>query len=1270
MSVEKGQPPADADPMGTSARPAAVRSGPAAPAPPPSSDPLLPPTEALSDEAFEDFTERLLNAHKFADGSILRATRVTRWGRRGDKQDGIDFAGDLSDDRTASWQCKRYRKFTPRQAREAVKAVTYPADVHHLVLSCEASQPVRLEIAKHRNWVLLDKRGLGQRLEDLPRHKRRDVLDATWGPQVRKQLVQSPGQDAFVSIQTFAADRTNPDTLLNDLGPLAGRATELAALTAATDRSSTWPSVVLVTGPGGRGKTRLLLEALQHAQERDPQIPVLVLAPGMPLDVAAIADLPGSPALVIIDDAHQEPDALEKVLAYARQTAGTQVVMAARPSALAAVRAQIVDRLAPDQLCTIDIGELTRRDARELINGLAVGLDLDFGLKEYLAGQAMHSPHVAVLTVGLIRRGELTGALAVAPDLRERVLQRYRDVSTGEVAGVNADTVRRVLAVYAALGSVADTDDQVHVLVAEASGLTRPQLARLATALRDRGVLVSRDGHTRVVPDVLGDDALEQEAAAGALDTGFTRELWSTFGRSQGIRLVLSLADLDWRLTHQGGPSVIDLVWQDLSHQLLTADLDNLHAVLRSIGRLASTQPGPFLAVLETLRDRLTPTAAIHHPSRAASTPFNAGGDEPDTEELDAASDTLSSIPARRTLFGLAPVQPMEVLQQLAPLYARCAVAEPALLEPVIDALWQLRRDDHRPTNPHHDHPEQVLGDVLADIGDLPDTSFPVRIVARVKQWLETPERDEDAATPLFALRKLLAKQGVQFRQTDPRTVQYGAYSISAAWARPVRDRVRDVLQAPASGDDLRRAGDAVDLLGELLRQAHGLAGDTVTDSQILAWEDDDLATLAVLAAASRTTRSGVVRRRIRHEISWSAEHAHSIPVRHTALTLLTDLDNREGDDLAELVLNEHHGRRANRRGIPVPNIEELRVAVATERARQTVLSTAQRKAERDAQAHESVERRMAAHDTLLVNVTTTLVALGSPEAIVAALNGCSREVVTVAPDRGPSLWTLYRQIGAAMPVLMPELVRGVSALPSGPLDKELHLLLNAWVAHDEQSLLGWLADLTEHRPAVRVAVAQAFANHGWADRGSAFTALFEVGCTDADPDVRDAFWQSSHFLLVADPGRGARRLLDAQATPFACERALQQACAYDGDTWGAGLTADDAAVVLQLIDRAEWQDWTLQHIATGIATNRPLIVLEHFAGHDRLSTLIIGDVDGLAAALEAHGDVLARWLVQRAASPKLSTTNSLVGLVLADGLGPKTAQALEPLVVPGFRSW
>jgi hypothetical protein len=1209
----------------------------------PGKNPELLPILSLSWEEFEDFTERLLSAHRFCAEPLRHVVRVERWGRRGDKQDGIDFEGDFSDGGSASWQCKRQDTLTPGDVRAAAKACTFKADVHHLVFSGEASRDARDEMAKNPNWELLDQRGLGRLLDDLPLHKRRDVLDATWGVSVRKRLLAVPGEDAFLSLDTFAGDRRDPDTVLNDLGPRVGRDAELQALGAALDRSGDWPAVVIVTGPGGRGKTRLIVEALTQFQEENRQIPVLCLSPGRTVDAAALGELPQTPAVIVVDDAHQEPSAIAPLLQYARDVDGTQLVLSSRPSGVGALRVRIANARYPlSQVETIEVNELRKSQARALVDSVTEGLGLVPAAREYFAGQAVHSPHVAVIAANLIRRGELTAPLVVDAGLREQVLARYEELAAGEVDGVPTATVRRLLAVYAALGPV--DDEGLRGAVAEFCGLNLGELLRLRKNLHDRGVLVTRSGLTRVVPDVLADDILEREAAVGTDATGFAEELWGAFSGTDAQRLVITLAELDWRLTQQGGPRVFDAVWDMVRSELGVADLDGLHHLLGRLGGLAVTQPHALVDALEAIRARLDETGVA----------TDAAGDA--TTVADGPREATPQPAEEQLSWWRRPASADDVRQRMPELYGQCAASAPELLETVLDALWALRRHDARPTHQYPGHAERVIVDRLANIGDLPDPSFPARIVDRVRQWLADPADDRDVTTPLAVLRPLVAKEGEHHFMDGPRQLTFQPFAVSPTWARPVRDAIRATLLEQACGTDLRRAAAAVDLLGDALRQPSGLFGRPVSDEEVLAWERDDVATLDVMQTISEATTSPVIRRSIRHEVAWTAEHAVSLPLRHAALKLVTTLDELE-DDVVELLLHPRsYGEQ--RRGVPVPTLEELRAAEAERAQHEGGPSEEQREAARSARISDLVEHQNAAHEDLVQRAVRELTGPGDPSQVVAALDKICREIRTAAPDHNLSLWAVWRQLGLVRPDLVPGIVVAIAGGEPGPLDDSLYQLLNTWAEHDEAGLIDWLTHLGEQRREIRLAVATAFSNYGWTDRGGHLLDLSRRGTLDPDPEVRDRFLMGAHRLLAHAPADTVADLLTQGITPLAAMRALEQACGYDGASWGRQLDEPDAQAVLDLVGHAGWKDYTLQQLVSGIARAHPLLVLDRLLTGHRAGQLP-PDVDGLAAAFDDQAEALVQWLLDQAHEGATPEASAVVGLVMEGGLTDSQAQRL-----------
>lgn len=518
-------------------------------------DDLLP-TPWLTDTELEDFTEALLKAQPLLGPSLRHVAHVERWGVPGDKQDGIDLFGRFNDEVLAAWQCKQLKKLSRSDVRAAVAALTFEgADEHYLVYGRLATQQARDEMRKHVSWTLLDRRDLTEMFRLLPAYAQRDIAQRFWGSDIRRLFVEAP-DDGFVSLITFTEGRRNPDAVMNDLGPLVGREAELEALAAALDRGdASFRQVIVVVGPNGRGKSRVTAAALLHQADAAPGTPIVCMRSQRTLTPSALGELRPQSSIVFIDDAHQDPSALAPLLEMARRISDIQVVIATRPSALSSVQEQLALALfGPDEHTTVEVIELALPDARALVKSLSEDLGLAFDTRNYLAEQATHSPHVAVIAANLIRRSQLTTSLRIDDNLREQVLARYQELLVpADIDGQPATTTHRIIATYSLLGPVDTNDDELKTRIAAFCGLKLHELARLERALRDRGILVESATGLRVVPDVLADRISELTSAVEGYDTGFAKELWTEFGADQHHRLAPALGDLDWRLGRSGG---------------------------------------------------------------------------------------------------------------------------------------------------------------------------------------------------------------------------------------------------------------------------------------------------------------------------------------------------------------------------------------------------------------------------------------------------------------------------------------------------------------------------------------------------------------------------------------------------------------------------------------------------------------------------------------------------------------------------------------------
>ena len=1134
---------------------------------------------------------------------------VERWGVPGDKQDGIDFFGRFNDAVSAAWQVKQLEKLTAADVRDAVDAVTFRnADELYLVYGAIAKRQAREEMLKHDGWTLLDRRSLTEMVRLLPAHVQRELIERFWGVDVRRMFVNSPG-DAFVSLDVFKSRRRNPDSLINDLGPLAGREYELKRLTDALDRNSgTFRQVVVVSGPGGRGKSRLIVEALAAQQEHDPTIPIACLSAQHTFDAAAMAELRAVPSIVFIDDAHNDPAALAPLLAAVRSEPDIQVILATRPSALRAVEERVsLAPFGPDERTTVEVGELELADARRLVRGLVEDLDLSFDLRNYLADQATHSPHVAVILTNLIRTHQLSGAIAVDSNLRELVLARYQELLVpGIVEGFDANTTRRVIATYACLQPIHESE-ALQARIAAFCSLTVIELAQLVRVLTDRGIFVNHSGHVRVVPEVLADRIVEMVAAFEKYDSGFVGELWNEFGADHHHRLALSLGELDWRLTHNHGPNVMAHVWDAIRARMETPYCSRLCSELDQLEQLAATQPAALIEVLDELRHRL--------------------------DEEDAAGVPVPEDPEERPYLLLwsmfRPRDRNDVRAKMPELYARVAANDPDVLEQALDALWALRKNDPRPPHSNPEHAERMVADRLANLATLPDPSFPRRIVDRVGRWLEQSPDDNAVATPLFALKPLLAKEELETLQSSLRALQFRPHLISAKAMRPVRDRIRELLQAQGVSANLRLAGTALELLGEALHAPHGYFGQQVSTDAILQWEDDDLATVAVLEHIADQTPSAVVRRQVREVVSWSAEHATSLRLQHAAMRLAARLDANDDleDQVAELILSGEWARPLERI-LHVPTLEDLEAERHAEEQRTKDFTDEQRQAEQHAAIRAKIEARDQQVAARNENLTRRLIELGDSDAILGLLDRTAREVRQVRPDNHVILMGLWNQFEQQAPELLGAVVTGIAGHEPGPLDDALDLIIDRWVRTSPDEAIDWVQRAVRAgRKGVRLAIAGGFARAGWHNHTEEFTTVWTQGLTDDDPDVVQAFLRGAGGYLRTNPVEAVDVLLRHDISPFGAIRVLEDTCSHDGRQYGSSLDAETATRLLPLITRAGLGNYAVQEIVTGIATVHPKLVLDYLMELAHGETAVPADIHELRGAFDKHAETLAGWV-------------------------------------------
>ncbi|CUU56572.1 AAA ATPase domain-containing protein [Parafrankia irregularis] len=1015
---------------------------------------------------------------------------------------------------------------------------------------------------------------------------------------------------AFLPVAEHLASWLAPDAIHHHRATLVGRESQLRRLLDDLDPVGERVRVVLVTGPGGRGKSRLALEALRRAADRWPEVPALVLQEEATLDGIALAELPDGAASILVEDVHKRSEAhLLSLLAQAKKTPGTVLILTTRGLHHAAVN-QAVHRAGLDgDRDVIELTTLDLRAAQMLVDELvADGPPLPDVFVEHLARVGCDCPLVAVVAVELARRDKLAPVpLALDQGFRDEVLLAFSDEIAGRVPeGIDQPTATRFLKYVCAIAPFRVNDHDLYDKIATLAKAPPEDLVTIRHAFREAHVLVEAHGQAWVRPEIVADEVLARAAAVGGHDSGFALRVWRALSEtSSRWSLVANLAEVSWRLSETDGPDIFEPVWLDVVAQIDLTDLVEIHAFLTRATILAEVQPTRLFSLLDQLLAMLTP---VQRPLG---------------------------------MHDLAARQVEKALDQAVPLLARCVAAKPALLAGALDHLCALALVDGRPVHQTPDHPVRLVTERLTTM-DRPGSVTAARTaIEKVEAWSAKPDPLDAVRTPLFALESLVAKSAMS-TVWHRDGIKLLPYLISPDKTADLRRRIRTLLIREGTGPSLRRTCEAVDLLGAALHEPAQYVGMTVTLDNILAWESEDLATLGAMSEIAEAATEPLVRRRLRDQVSWHATRARSQAVRTAALTLVTELDEHPEDDLTAALLGAPDVLLPSRRGIPVPT-------GGTPRA--------------DEDLGIRAEQRWQALATMWATVATALWAEHDAAGIIETLNERLRKIDQVQPAEraAPGARPLLQHLCQAWPDRLRDLANAAIGLADGPLDDYLYVVFDAWARHDSDTFSLAIPTLLHGRSGVRRAAARGF-TLGWSELDTRFEMIQIEALRAGDPDLRDQLAAGTAPQLRRDPAGTAQLLADvARDAPWGITQALQAAGNYDLEAWGGTLDNEAALAILNLTQLIGWDDTNIQCLVASIARRLPAQVLTALTALG-IEDSRAPDVVGLPEALDQHPTEIAAWL-RRLTLTDLRPWTLLPGLVLTV-LGSRPTDGAELALV------
>ncbi len=529
------------------------------------------------------------------DGNEVKIRNARPYGRKGDRQDGIDIIAETDAGETWAFQCKHYpkAKWGPKQTRDAIEACHFAAQRKFLLVTRELEC-----VVQHPDWELWDSRKISREfsIRLLPATAAR-LLYVHFGPGWPEQFFDAPGSFSLMAGEAKYRQLLEEGRSFHHRLPMYGRTRLLQELHEFAE--SPKKRVLLLRGRAGIGKSRLLLAWASEFERSHPDHALRFLsdAPRSAADYGKELDLEGRPLVVVLDDAHRFPEIRNRIFPLVAERQGVNLVLVLRPGAGDAIQRELLE--AGFDLTEIaqpkPIGPLRPGEALRLAEA-ALGDRLTTGLRGHFTWLAKDSPLFVVLAAELLKRGELAERdFRDTDEFRLRVLQLGFHQDLEELATeFNAGLLRKFAGVLAVLAPV-KLEAPFYEAMAKFAGIgtSASDISHLAEAFEKAGLIVTTDAGARIVPDLLSDQLVYDACCdSRGRDRGFVKEVLECFQDERFATLVQNVASADWRAAQLGADgNLMEPAWHWFAERFRRSGFWQRSRQLQEWANIAHLQP-------------------------------------------------------------------------------------------------------------------------------------------------------------------------------------------------------------------------------------------------------------------------------------------------------------------------------------------------------------------------------------------------------------------------------------------------------------------------------------------------------------------------------------------------------------------------------------------------------------------------------------------------------------------------------------------------------
>jgi transcriptional regulator with XRE-family HTH domain len=711
------------------------------------------PVDGLSPESFERFGQSLLE-ELFPDAAVHAV------GGQGHTQEGADIDVTFDDGTRYSFQCKRVDQFGPRDVEKAVAAHTIQAAKKIILLSRIASPRTRDAVRGLPGWDIWDKEDLSRKVRSLLREQQVRLV-TTFFPERRFALLGDTAEGRWQTSEEFFAPYMAGRGAFTHDWPLVGRTAELRQLSAGLEDPRI--KVILLAGPGGGGKSRIIKEAIGEYQAAHKELIVRFLSPTQDATGESLDELGKGDKLLIVDDAHDRGD-LPLLLQYiATPENNARLVLSLRSYGRDYIKSQAANfALAGGSIAEVSLPPLTLPQATELARQAL----------ERFSGPVAEAETIARFTRDC-SLATVIGAQVVATDrrhfemvknedvFRSTLLGKFQDIIAGRVGSKSeTELVRAVIRVLALIQPFYPEDQTILQVIADAEDAVEPHdVSRFIRALTEAGVLFRRGGRYRLSPDLLADHIIEEACVGpGGVSTGYAEKVFAAAGERHIGHVLLNLGKLDWRLAN-GQPRnsrLLDGIWSQLAP---STDYGDPH--IKAVTAVAYFQPDRALSF---------------------------------AEKLIRSGQYLRDLP--------------ELIKYAAYTYEYTTRA--------CECLWELGKKDSTNIDQNSNHATRILADLCAVHPNKP-IQFNEVVIDFGLSLLKREDAWKHRYSPFDILKGILRPEG-DITESDGRQIILKKFGVNLEAVTALRTKVADSVIDTLSHPNIRAAALATQALREALR--------------------------------------------------------------------------------------------------------------------------------------------------------------------------------------------------------------------------------------------------------------------------------------------------------------------------------------------------------------------------------------------------------------------------------------------------------------------